>query len=226
MRYTLLAILLIIPLFAKDNFIFDYRYDPMIVEKIDRLEREIAELKASNINLKQTQQELVNRYQTRPAQTDLRGVEREIAALKKAVQTRPQAKGTQVAAVGDQKLIYEKIDNLEQAVEQLKNRDSTLEFTKINRQLGLLNERLSTQENLAKRELTPLVEKESDAPFSDFVVLTKSQVEYLILGVMIFIALIFLLAALALAKAKKAEEKVSQIVKLYQSSSRKIEDRK
>lgn len=228
MRNILLIALFAISIFAKDNYIFDYKYDPMIAEKIERLEKEIGELKASNINLKKTQSDLINRYQNRPEpKVDLSGIERELAQLKRAVATTKAPKQTSAkpatlpaSYIKDKIAIEEAIESLKKSVDLISN--SSHEFTKINRQISLLNERVSTQEIASKNQ----TKSEMDMPFSDYISLDKTQLEYVILGLLIFIALIFLLTTIALNRAKKAEEKVAQIVKLYQSSSRKIEDKK
>lgn len=223
MRKLLFITLFATAIFAKDNYIFDHKFDPMLLERIERLEKEIAELKANNINLKKTQSDLINRYQNLP---NISAIKAEVDAIKKGAKTQPKEVVTKVIqppASYNQEMseIRSAIENLKHASDQLST--STKDQTKINRQITLLNERISSLELSARKEsVTP----DHSAPFSEFVTLGKKELEYLLIGSAIFLLLIFLLTSLSLRKATIAQKRVSQIVSLYQSSSRKIDDKK
>lgn len=226
MRIVALGALLAVSIFAKDNYIFDYKADPLLGAKIERLEREIGELKANDIELKQA---LAN--QPKPS-VDLNPLQRQIDQLKRELQAQKSQKPVASKAIKNDSsraeiaAVEQNLELLNLRIDQLKSKDNSQEIAKLSKQIALLGERATAVEIANRQKQVQNSSHESDMPFSDYFVATKAQIEYGVLGFLIFIALSFLLTIIALGKASRAEAKVQSIVKLYQSGSRKIEEKK
>lgn len=231
--FWLLLSLLTFSLGAKDNFIFDYRNDPMALERIERIEREIGEMKASVITLQKAQEKSVR---TAPAATaapaQTKKLEESIAALKRDI-TRLEAAQKSLPSKGASATDTARLDALSEALFALRSRmDETTgatvgkgDLAPLSMQIDLLNEKLLGLD-LAMRENYAASQSSAGLPFDRYLPVTKAHVEYFVMGLLIVLAILFLMLIAALGRGKRAEEKIAQLVKLYQSSSKKIDDRK
>lgn len=230
MRAFWLLLAFTLTLVAKDNFIFDYRNDPLTMERIERLEREIGEMKAAVISLREGQKKSAAAPSSVPA-AEIKKLEASIAALKKevnrlAAQKTPAQNGVKTQGGN------EGVEALQTAIESVQDRLATLSSSTVAKgdlapmtmQIDLLNEKLLSLE-LALRENYAHVQS-GGLPFDRYLPVTKAHVEYFVMGLLIVLALLFLMLIVALGRGKRAEAKIAQLVKLYQSSNKKSDERK
>ena len=222
-------------IFAKDNYIFDYSSEALVSERFERLEREIAELKGDLIRLKSDRDAPAKRDEDadrlKKLEADVARLAKENAALlaaqKKIAGSIPKNAGVvQTIVERPSADVDERLDKLEAAIAARLNVVETNgadEATAL--RVNTLADRVFALETSVKEALSR-VDSGAGLPFDRYLDITKAHVEYFILGLLAFIVLMFLLLLIALGRASRAESKIAQLVKLYQSSSRKSEDRK
>jgi hypothetical protein len=225
---------------AKDNYIFDYSSEALIGERIERLEKEIAELKGDLIALRNAQEASAARNvagdRVKKLENDVAKLIKENASLaaaqKKIANSIPKSGGVvQTIVERPSADVDERLDKLEAAIAaaQVPTQQTVVETVKPDETLTLrvntLADRVFALETKVKEALDR-ADKGAGLPFDQYLTITKAHVEYFILGFLAFIALMFLLLLIALGRASRADNKIAQLVKLYQSSSRKSDDRK
>ncbi|MDR2905082.1 MAG: hypothetical protein LBU73_03910 [Helicobacteraceae bacterium] len=266
MRALFFGLLLALVAFGKDNFIFDYQANKAMNDRIERLEREIGQLKGQSANLQNERDDLARRNAAAGEKTNmlLAQIERlqgEIAAQnariagiarqkttivmsapepsqKTSSKAKTPPRNTIVQGIGDD--VAGRLDNIENDINGLKSAVR-----------ALADKIAHTPKNAGTdgetQEVDPMLEMKvadiesrldsfvkllktggvmSGMPFEEYFSFTKQHLEYFILGLLGFILLLFLMVVAALGRAGRAEGKITQLVKLYQSSSRKFEDRK
>jgi hypothetical protein len=232
-------------IFAKDNYIFDYSSEALIGERIERLESEIAAIKGELIALSANQIELAK---SDGGASKIRKLEEAIAKLTKdnaalaaaqkktaaaipksagSVQTiveRPSAEiDERLAKLEETLAAIQKTPVAAQSVAQPKDGAKTDEATTL--RVNTLADRVFALEANLK-ETQKRIDDSAGLPFDQYLTITKAHIEYFVLGLIAFIVLMFLLLLIALGRASRADGRIAQLVKLYQSSSRKSEDRK
>jgi hypothetical protein len=229
--------------FAKDNYIFDYASDALINERIDKIEKEIASLNGDLAALKKDQKDQTAIAKREGDAAKIKKLEGDVARLVKEnasiVATHTKIINAQTAGARTSVQIVERPSaDLDDRLEKLEASLAALQKTPASggaaanandsvtaRKVDTLADRVFALEASAK-EVASRVDNGAGLPFDQYLTITKAHIEYFILGLVVFVALLFLLLLIALGRASRAESKIAQLVKLYQSSSRKSEDRK
>ncbi|GHV58936.1 hypothetical protein FACS1894103_1340 [Campylobacterota bacterium] len=181
-------------------------------------------------------------------ETAVSKLEKSVAALSQSVKTAPKtaantantasaaAATTNAAApavsISNSKALLELSDRLDLIESELKNTvvpvpaATTDSVSKpLTARVEVLAEKVFTLESNLKEGIA-LIENGAGLPFDSYLAVTKTHIEYFVLGLVIFVVLMFLMLLSALGRAGRAEDKITQLIKLYQSSSRKIDDKK
>jgi hypothetical protein len=235
--------------FAKDNYIFDYAGDTYAQERLERLEREIAELKGELIALRRERVSLEESARLKKLEEETAKLVKQNAAIVAAQKKITSAKPVQNAKTQSVQTIIERpsaeltdrLDKLETTIEnmqkKIEERSEITPFTPANNdarngggeelsaRVKTIADRVFSLEGDVK-ELKSRVDSSAGLPFDEYINVTKAHIEYFILGLVGFVLLIFFLILIAIGRASRADSKIAQLVKLYQSSSRKSEDRK
>ncbi|GHV04752.1 hypothetical protein AGMMS50229_06720 [Campylobacterota bacterium] len=255
MRAFWLIISLALCMWAKDNYVFDYRLDPIVAERLDAIDREANDLRKEIASLKKDQELLTKQLQaakaaakpaaatpktTKPvasAAANKAGAGANSASVSaaatpktaeaiKAVQTQTDEK---LGELGDRLAKLNTLfGSLTPRIEALEDKTRTIGANKSSseaKQIEILSERVYALENKVQA-LQDQMAKSAGLPFDSYLDITKTHFEYFILGLLVFVVLLFLLLLITISKAINADNKISQLVKLYQSSSRKIDERK
>lgn len=249
MKKLLVFAILSLMVCAKDNFVFDYRADPDTENRLVKIEQEASALQTAVAALQADLAALAQRIASAPKGVDASRVtkletavsklEKSVAALSQSVKNAPKtAAAAQTAnsaapavSISNSKALLELSDRLDLIESELKNtvapapaaaHDTTKPLTA---RVELLAEKVFTLESSIKEGLTQL-ENSAGLPFDRYLAVTKTHIEYFVLGLVIFVILMFLMLLSALGRAGRAEDKITQLVKLYQSSSRKMDDKK
>ncbi|MDR0747416.1 MAG: hypothetical protein LBE89_05925 [Helicobacteraceae bacterium] len=235
MKKVWAVLLLVLFLGAKDNYVFDFKGDELLQGRIEMLEREVTVLQAQLNSLKNDAE---------IAAKNSGGVIKKLQADIAKLQKMPQPKAAVTAPPPSKQVIAvdmpiaemnERLTKLEADIAVLQKSVATAsqpqpavavknDFATL-AQLNQLSDRTNRLEADIK-EIGERLKEESGLPFDQYLEITKAHIEYFIMGLLAFIALIFLMLLAALGKASRADGKISQLIKLYQSSSKKIDDRK
>ncbi|MDR2639620.1 MAG: hypothetical protein LBC09_07285 [Helicobacteraceae bacterium] len=243
MRALALVCALSVLVFAKDNYIFDYSSEALIGERIERLESEVAALKGELIALSANQIELAKSDKgfsgVKKLEEAIVKLTKENAALaaaqKKIAASIPKSAAGSVQTIVERPSAEtdERLDKLEEAIAALQKAPAptiapsaggkTDDATAL--RINTLADRVFALETKLK-ETQARIDDSAGLPFDQYLTITKAHIEYFVLGLLAFIVLLFLLLLIALGRASRADSRIAQLVKLYQSSSRKSEDRK
>jgi uncharacterized protein (UPF0335 family) len=226
-------------LFAKDNYIFDYSSEALINERIERLEKEIGELKgeliAFNADLSALAKPSKDTIGIKKLEEAIARLTKESSALaaaqKKITASIPKSGGsTQTIVQRPSADTDDRLDKLEAAIADIQKTSAqpsgvneTADATAL--RVNTLADRVFALETNLKAAVAR-IDDGAGLPFDQYLTITKAHIEYFALGLLAFIALMFLLLLTALGRASRADGKIAQLVKLYQSSARKSEDRK
>ena len=253
MKKLLVFAILSLMVCAKDNFVFDYRADPDTENRLVKIEQEASALQTAVAALQADLAALAQRIANAPKGVDASRVtkletavsklEKSLAALSQTVKNAPKNAAASAStnsadnsaapavSISNSKALLELSDRLDMIESELKNtvapapaaaHDTTKPLTA---RVELLAEKVFTLESSIKEGLTQL-ENSAGLPFDRYLAVTKTHIEYFVLGLVIFVILMFLMLLSALGRAGRAEDKITQLVKLYQSSSRKMDDKK
>jgi peptidoglycan hydrolase CwlO-like protein len=236
LKQVWVALALVLFLGAKDNYVFDFKGDELLQDKIELLEREVAALQTQLNSLKNDAE-----IAMKNSGSAIKRLQTDIAKLQKTPQpktvTPAPPSSTQVIAVElPIAEMNERVTKLEADIVALQksvtaaSQPPQTPMTIKNdfatqAQFNQMSERSNKLEADVK-EIKERLQEDSGLPFDQYLEITKAHIEYFILGLLTFIVLSFLMLLAALGKASRADSKISQLIKLYQSSSKKIDDRK
>jgi hypothetical protein len=218
---------------AKDNFIFDLSTDEETLDRIERIES-VQQAQQDRLDQLNTQGNLhtATLQSTKAAIDRLQKSQRQIAERLEALSRGlggASEHGTKGANGSPQSQNREdlqaQIDTLSMQIERLEphqsGTDEAAPIATMKQQLSQLSDRIAL---LEKRPAT--AQQQRDQPTGGLIPLEPFYIDsfvFLTVGLMV---MLFLILMAALSRTKEAEKRIARLAELYQSSSKKIEERK